>query len=227
MIPHLLDNPAWSALTTAQANFALGTDRAKRYKPEVLPFVGLAPEAGIPQLDPFIDPGESFYIIGRLPQLPAHWSLELELPCAQLMAPEDVGALPSVNEEVVMLREDDKEEMYRLINAVQPGYYHPDTRRLGTYFGIRKEGKLVAMAGERMRMTGFSEVSAVATLPGYTGRGYAQQLMTQICQRLAATGFKPYLHVAKANTRALRLYAHLGFEHRRDISFWRVKKTAG
>jgi predicted GNAT family acetyltransferase len=75
-----------------------------------------------------------------------------------------------------------------------------------------------------MRMTGFSELSAVCTLPEYTGRGYAQQLMAQLCRRQMAAGITPFLHVAKANQRALRLYAHLGFLHRRDISFWRVKK---
>jgi ribosomal protein S18 acetylase RimI-like enzyme len=223
----VLDNPVWSALNTAQAGFALGTDRAKRYKPEVLPFVGFAPEAEALLVDPFITTGENFYIVGRLPRLPENWTLEFELPCAQLLAPEDLRALPPITEELITLREEDKEEMYRLITGVQPGYYHPDTRQLGNYYGLRKEGKLVAMAGERIRISGFSEISAVCTLPGYTGRGYAQQLMARVCNRQAAAGVRSFLHVSKANERALRLYEHLGFRHRRDISFWRIKKISG
>jgi hypothetical protein len=131
-----------------------------------------------------MEAGESFYIIGALPTLPDHWTLELELPCAQLLAPEDPGILPPVQEDIVLLGEPDKDEMFQLINRVQPGYYHPDTRQLGDYFGIRvesdkyppdakngkslafgpsvtdarcgirQEGRLVAMAGERMHGCG-------------------------------------------------------------------------
>ena len=227
MIPtHLLDNPAWAALSTVHSSFARGTREAKRYQPGVLPFVGLMPSCPAADLDPFLAAGESFYIIGALPQLPAHWTLEHELPCEQLIAPEDPDVLPPIEEEIVPLGETDKEEMFGLIDSVQPGYYLPDTRLLGDYFGIRQEGRLVAMAGERMRITGLSEISAVCTLPSYTGRGYAQQLMAHLCRRQRATGITPFLHVAKANQRALRLYAFLGFHPRRDISFWRVKKAA-
>lgn len=254
MIPHLLDNPAWSALTTIQANFAQGTAGAKRYRSGILSLVGFAADGAATDLDPFIAAGESFYILGALPILPEHWTPELELPCAQWVAPEDPDVLPAVQEEIVLLGEPDKEEMFQLINRVQPGYYYPDTRQLGDYFGvrvesdkyppdaengnlsafgpsatgahggIRREGRLVAMAGERMRMTGFSELSAVCTLPEYTGRGYAQQLISLLCRRQMAAGITPFLHVAKANQRALRLYEHMGFRHRRDVSFWRVKK---
>jgi len=196
----------------------------KRYAPGILPFVGFAPDGGPMELDPFITADESFYVIGELPPLPPHWTLELELPCAQLLAPDDLRGLPSGTEIVVELGEADKEEMFRLITRVQPGYYHPDTRQLGDYFGIRKDGILVAMAGERMRMTGYSELSAVCTLPEYTGRGYAQQLMAHLCRRQAAAGITSFLHVAKVNQRALRLYEHLGFRYRRDIAFRRVRK---
>jgi predicted GNAT family acetyltransferase len=78
-----------------------------------------------------------------------------------------------------------------------------------------------------MRLTGFSELSAICTLPEYTGRGYAQKLMALLRQRQGAAGIRAFLHVSKANERALRLYAQLGFRHRRDISFWRVRKISG
>jgi ribosomal protein S18 acetylase RimI-like enzyme len=228
MIPiPALDNPAWSALTTEQASFARGSDTAKRYDPAVLPFVGFPSPvgAGAPaELDPFIMPGEAFYIIGELPPLPANWKLELELACAQLLAPEFLLCLPQPKENIIRLGEEDKEEMYRLINGIQPGYYQPDTRQLGDYFGIRQDGKLVAMVGERMRLTGYSELSAICTHPDYTGRGYSQQLISYLCRRLVAAGITPFLHVSLANQRALRLYIHLGFRHRREIFFRKVRK---
>jgi GNAT superfamily N-acetyltransferase len=221
-----LDNPAWSALTTTQIDFALGTAAAKRYKPGILPFVGLeTPDArAVAELDPLIEPGEAFYIIGEMPPLPAHWNLELALPCAQLLAPADLHGMPQPQEPILHLGEADKDEMFRLITSIQPGYYHPDTRQLGDYYGIRLKGRLIAMAGERMRFTGFSELSAICTHPDYTGHGYAQQLIAWLCRRQTAMGIRTFLHVALSNERALRLYIHLGFRHRRDIVFQRMRK---
>jgi len=221
MIPHWLDNPAWSALCSVQAGFAVGSGRAKRYRKNVLPFAALGPGGRAKDLDGLMDTGESFYLIGDLPELPKNYILQTNLACAQLLGPEPSGV---AEEGIVLLGEEHKMEMFELINSVQPGYYLPDTRQLGYYFGIFDGDRLVAMAGERMRMTGLSEISAVCTLPEFTGRGYAQRLMMRVCQAQAAEGIQPYLHVSKANTRALRLYEHLGFRHRRDISFYRVKK---
>lgn len=223
---HLLDNPAWSALTTEQADLAQGAATAKRYAPGILPFIGLAePDAAsAAALDPFLAPGESLYCIGDLPPLPAGWRLENELPCAQLLAPQNLHCMPQPRETITLLAEPDKEEMFRLISSLQPGYYHPDTRLTGDYCGIRREGRLVAMAGERMRMTGFTELSAICTHPAFTGRGYAQQLIAWLCRRQVAAGITPFLHVSLANQRALRLYIHLGFRHRREITFRKIRK---
>jgi ribosomal protein S18 acetylase RimI-like enzyme len=222
----LLDNPPWSALTTEQATFARGTQDAKRYLPGILPFVAFSGEGSVAGLDPFIDAGETFYIIGSLPPLPAHWTREGELPCAQLLAPENLHCMPQPTEEIVLLKESDRTDMYALINSIHPGYYHPDTPQLGDYCGIRRNGRLIAMAGERMRLTGFSELSAIGTHPDYTGHGYAQQLIAWLCRRQHAAGITPFLHVSLANERALRLYIHLGFRHRREIVFTRLRKTA-
>ena len=225
---HPLDNPAWSALTTEQASFAVGTGQAKRYSPGVLPFAGLAEAdaAAAGALDPLFTPGESFYIIGDAPPLAADWQLEIELPCAQLLAPENLHCMPQPTETISLLGEPDKEDMFRLINSTQPGYYHPDTRLTGDYCGIRRDAQLVSMAGIRMRMTGFNELSAICTHPGFTGHGYAQQLIAWLCRRQVAAGITPFLHVSLANQRALRLYIHLGFRHRREITFRRLRKTA-
>jgi ribosomal protein S18 acetylase RimI-like enzyme len=230
----ILDNPAWAALNSIQAGFAQGTDRAKRYRRNVLPFIACLDD--IESLNPLISPGESFYMIGNLPPLPDGWVIEHELPCAQMVlssgyqlpaeSENHITALPEdhLPVSVSLLSEADSNAMYDLINSVQPGYYNSDTRLLGNYYGIREEDRLVAMAGERMRMTGFSELSAICTLPGFTGRGYAQQLISHICRYHKLSDTISFLHVALTNQRAIRLYEHLGFEHRRTISFHRVRK---
>src|ERR1700722_12795313 len=97
---NLLDNPSWSALTTAQAQFARGGPGAKRYLPGILPFAAFSSEGPASELDPFIAPGETFYIIGSLPSLPSNWTVEGGLPCAQLLAPENLHCMPQPTEDI-------------------------------------------------------------------------------------------------------------------------------
>ena len=223
----VLDNPAWGALTSVHAHFAQGTDRAKRYAPGIVPFVAIGDTASdsLKELDPWMNPGETFYIIGDLPTLPQGWVVEHELPCAQMVLGSSMPPMmDDENVTVSLLGEADATDMFNLINSLQPGYYNKDTRLLGSYYGIRQEGMLVAMAGERMRFSGYTELSAICTHKDYTGRGYAQRLINRLCQQHAAAGITSCLHVSLANERAIRIYAHMGFEQRREIIFRRVRK---
>ncbi len=104
--------------------------------------------------------------------------------------------------------------MVELATLTKPGPFGTRTHELGVYLGIRHEGKLVAMAGERLKVPGYTEVSAVCTHPEHTGRGYAQALMTGVMGRIFARGETPFLHVREANTRAVRIYEKLGFRTR-------------
>jgi GNAT superfamily N-acetyltransferase len=233
----MLDNPAWWALNTLHKDFAQGTDHAKRYRKGFLPFIACTDT--LDDLVPLIEPGEVFYVIGHLPMLPKGWTMEFELPCAQMILPAPppitathtptpdnpatiVAAAPPPSIET--LGPDNATEMFDLINSIQPGYYNINTRQLGNYYGIRDQKKLIAMAGERIQFPGFSELSAICTDPSYTGRSYAQQLITHICREQIASNITPFLHTALTNQRAIKLYEHLGFRHRREISFWRCKK---
>ena len=219
----MLDNPAWWALNSLHKDFAQGTDRAKRYRKGFLPFIACAD--ALDDLAPWIEPGEVFYIIGRLPELPNGWTMEFELPCTQMILPAQPNPVAAAQTPPIeTLGSDNATEMFDLINSIQPGYYNINTRQLGNYYGIRRQGRLIAMAGERLRIPGFSELSAICTDPSYTGRGYAQQLITHICRELTASNITPFLHTALTNHRAIKLYEHLGFHHRREISFWRCKK---
>lgn len=221
-----LDNPAWWALTGVQQSFAIGTKHVKRYQRGTLPFAAydLETKESITVLDEFLEAGEVFFLIGELPPLPAHWTLLKELPCAQMI--NQAAVTPPEGEiSIAHLTEVYSNEMYNLIQKVQPGYYEHNTHRLGSYYGIWQQDKLVAIAGERMRLEELTEISAICTDPEYTGRKYAQHLIAHLCNTNLTQGNISFLHVLETNQRAIGLYEYIGFTKRRTISFWQLKKT--
>jgi GNAT superfamily N-acetyltransferase len=221
-----LDNPAWWALNSVQQQFAKGTDIAKRYQPGILPFAAYDQPTTLrlTELSNWLKPGEIFFIIGELPPLPSCFELLKELPCVQMVLLERIDAIKQTVP-VWPLTAEHKDAMFNLINKVQPGYYEPDTYQLGSYYGIWHNDKLVAIAGERMRLDKLTEISAICTDPDFTGRQYAQQLIIHLCNTNLEAGITPFLHVLETNERAIRLYEYLGFKKRRIISFWQLKKV--
>ncbi|SMC90380.1 GNAT family N-acetyltransferase [Pedobacter nyackensis] len=220
-----LDNPTWNALTSTHQHFALGADTAKRYPANVLPFVGFDSKA----LNPFeilkniVTPGEVIYVVGDLPELPSSWTVSDKIEGDQMVCSQLIDIKYDESTELLKLGAADAPEMYALINRVQPGFYKEDTAKLGSYYGIRVNGQLVAMAGERLKMTGLSEVSAVCTHPDHTGKGYAGQLVSLVCKQMITQDKTPFLHVVSSNERAIKLYERLGFVKRRSIPFWKIK----
>ena len=130
----------------------------------------------------------------------------------------------SSNATIEKLGEANEAEMTALVNKVLPGYYKPGTRLMGDYYGIKNNGQLVSMAGERMRLNGLTEISAVVTDAAFTGRKYAQQLTAWITNKKLAEGITPFLHTAATNERAIKLYEYLGFTKRRVIDFTKIKR---
>lgn len=116
--------------------------------------------------------------------------------------------------------------MLALTALTKPGPFLQRTIEFGNYVGIYEDGKLLAMAGERLHLRGYTEVSAVCTHPDHLGKGYAAQLMTYSCDRIIKEGNIPFLHVKSDNTRAIRKYEQLGFTKRADFYFAVVKKRA-
>jgi len=220
-----LDNPTWHALTSTHQHFAVGTSMAKRYPANVLPFVGFDSKALNPleTLQNKITPGEVIYIVGDLPVLPSSWAVSDKIEGDQMVCSELIDIKYEESAELLKLGAADVPEMYALINSVQPGFYKEDTAKLGTYYGIRVNRQLVAMAGERLKMTDLTEVSAVCTHPDHTGKGYAGQLVSLVCKQVIAQGITPFLHVVSSNERAIKLYERLGFVKRRSIPFWKIK----
>lgn len=212
---HPLDNACWHALTGAQQRFAQGSDLARRYDPEVAVFAAL-PDTPTPDawaaLRDLVGPGQLAVLFRDVVATPPGWRELFRLPTLQMLAPADGGALAETIEE---LGPADTAEMLRLAEHARPGPFFVRTHELGTYLGLREAGALVAMAGERVRPAGYSEISAVSTQAEHRGRGFATLLIRDLTARIQARVETAYLHVAEENVTAIRLYEKLGFTTRR------------
>jgi predicted GNAT family acetyltransferase len=128
-----------------------------------------------------------------------------------------VAAAP--DPEAVRLGAGDVPEMLALVERAQPGPFLPRTVEMGTYLGIRREGRLIAMAGERLHPPGWTEISAVCTDDAFRGQGLATRLVHAVAHGIAERGETPFLHASAANVSAIRLYEALGFRLRRRLTF--------
>ncbi|MFJ3202562.1 GNAT family N-acetyltransferase [Streptomyces sp. NPDC086989] len=231
--PHVLDNPAWASLRGAHAAFAEhpggggpGTARAARYHPDVSPWAALA-DPSDPRcwadLRALVGEGGTAPLAGVLSP-PEGWETVGAIPGVQLV---DTALHAEAAPEAVKLGPADVPEILALIALTKPGPFLPRTVELGTYLGIRHHGRLIAMAGERLRPPGWTEISAVCTHPGHRGRGLATRLVRAVAAGIRARGETPFLHTAASNTGAIRLYESIGFTLRRRPSFMAVRAPGG
>jgi ribosomal protein S18 acetylase RimI-like enzyme len=220
-------NPFWQALITEQSAIAIGSPLARRYPADVIPFAGLREptQTAMTALRDLLAPDESIYITGD--QLPESPGLKLlgNIPGWQMHFSAPIPTSYPDAPPIATLIADNSPAMVALTDAAFPGFFRTRTYTLGHYFGIHVEGTLVAMAGERVALPGYREISAVCTLPGHTGKGHAARLLRHILRFHAATGLRSFLHVAEANTRAIELYERLGFEKSQKITFNRIRRT--
>ncbi len=220
-------NPFWQALTTEQSAVAIGSALARRYPADVIPFAGLhePTPAALNALKDLLAPEESIYITGD--QLSESSGLKFlgNIPGWQMHFSAPIPTTHPEAPPITTLTADDSPAMVALTDDAFPGFFRTRTYTLGAYFGIHVDGTLVAMAGERIAVPGYREISAVCTLPGHTGRGYAAHLIRHILQSHAAAGLRSFLHVAGANQRAIDLYERLGFEKSQRITFNRLRRT--
>jgi ribosomal protein S18 acetylase RimI-like enzyme len=224
MTAHLLDNPIWSSLTTKHASFAVIQGAAGRYPPQVAPFaaVSAGDAAAMVQLEGLINGGESVYLVGMAPQFGRGWRVESAFPIPQLVCQQPAVVRPGP--EAVQLTEAQRTDMLALTALVFPGFFRARTVEMGRYIGIYHGRVLAAMAGERMRLDGYQEISAVCTHPEFIGRGYAQRLVALLVNAVLERGDTPFLHTHRDNTRALALYDHLGFKLRTEVMLWSVTR---
>lgn len=218
-----LDNPVWYSLSEVHHEFSMNYDGIKFYHPDYCPFGGFDQTENI--IQPMVDYSRltnNFYMIGAQPELLNSLTFIRELVCLQMIIHHKINT--ATKEDVTTLSEEHRAALFELVTLVQPGYFRKNTALLGNYFGIFKNGQLVSVTGERMRMNGFVEVSAIVTHPEYTGQGYAKQLIAHTVNNIFDQGRTAYLHVAETNIGAIQLYDKLGFTRRRKMSFWNISK---
>ncbi|MDL2141802.1 GNAT family N-acetyltransferase [Flavobacterium tructae] len=220
---HKLDNPVWYALSENHSAFALDYDGTKFYNPDYCPFGSfILSESTLTAIKQYELLTDSFFVVGEKPEIDDSLTIIKELICLQMVI-QDKIQLPT-GTEILKLTENHNDELLQLVNLVQPGYFKTQTPLLGNYYGIFKEAQLIAVAGERMKMNDFTEVSAIITHPDHTGKGYAKQLISHVVNSILDESKTPFLHVVENNIGAISLYEKLGFVTRRKISFWNVSK---
>ena len=225
MATHPLDNVIWSALTTRQPHLAIGDDRARRYAADMAPFVAV-PDAGADAaraVAGLATPGEVLTMVGVTPEDLAGWTVERRSAVSQMVY-DRAGPPGLEGGEVEVLGPGDAAEMLDLMAEVYPGYFRPRTAEMGLYLGVREEGRLVAMAGQRMALDGWREISAVATRPGHRGRGLAGRLVARLTAEILREGLAPFLHVDADNLAARAAYEKAGFALRRDLPLLRIRR---
>ena len=217
-IESALSRPVWSALTTGDRRFAEGGALALRFPPDVAPFGATAD-----------DSPEAFAALGALlshdgrvalvtvDELRPYPRLDVvrEAPIVQMIADKETPA-PSERMTPIVLGPKDVPEMLDLAEQTHPGPFGPRTHELGQYIGVRIDGALAAMAGERMRLDGAVEISAVCVSPDHRGKGYAAFLVAWLVRKLRGEGAMPFLHAFTDNP-AIALYERLGFTTRKTL----------
>ena len=224
-----LDNPIWNALRTGHKALALVEGAARRYPSAIGPLAGTPDQSqeSYESLGVLAGPGGILGLFFPDPPTPAAgWSLFRGGVLTQMIcrAPRLVGT-SGLAEGIKHRRlgRTDVPAMIELATLTEPGPFRERTIELGNFYGIFEGDRLLAMAGQRMRVPGFVEVSAVCTHPDARGRGYAGILMSEVMRDIAADGAVPFLH-AFADNPAVRLYEKLGFTHRRNFQLAVIKR---
>lgn len=207
-------NPVWSALHSHHRDLALTTESAARYQTDVSPFAALSSPSrrSLQQLSTLLDPGEAVWLFEeQLPPAPTLAEVDV-LPCLQMLLPPDIRLPDTAGDPPLLtLTAADTPDMLALIDLAYPGFFRAGTPRMGRFFGVRVAGQLVSMGGERFRMDGFSEITALCTHPDHRGHGYATRILWTLAALHRQQDVRSFLHVGASNRSAHQLYQQLGF----------------
>jgi ribosomal protein S18 acetylase RimI-like enzyme len=209
----------WASLTGPHARFAEPYGQVLRYPVDVAPFLAIPDRPGDAVWDDIanlVGPGGQVALTGPTTMPPDGWKVT-EIGAGVQLVDDGVAIRP--DDEATPLGPADVPEILDLVERTKPGPFLPRTIEMGTYLGIRRQGVLVAVAGERLHPPGWTEISAVCTDPAVRGRGLATRLVLAIAAGIRARGETPFLHAVETNTTAIRLYESLGFRLRRRVVF--------
>jgi predicted GNAT family acetyltransferase len=214
-IPHVLDRPIWHALKSRWSGFAIGTSQACRLDYEFGPFaaaVDASPESAAALMALRGTSGEMWLVEkpdAVLPKINA----DIRTALLHQMIVEELNPT-TIDADIIPLTAKDAVEMRALALLTKPGPFYAYTHLLGDFIGIKQNGQLVAMAGERIKVAGFTEVSAVCTHPDFRGRGYAGALISAVATKILSRSETPFLSSYASNKAANALYETLGFRLR-------------
>ncbi len=221
---HPLDNPIWQSLISTHARFAETRDAARKFPHEVSVLAGFPEQTpeNYNSLSALLQPDERIGLFLQEPPNPrGSWSIVNTGPLLQMLCENRTSCASAANAngkpkraDFIPLTQADVPEMLALTKLTKPGPFGARTREMGDYFGIRSNGILAAMVGERLRLPGYTEISAVCTHPDHLGKGYASELIRMLMERIFNRGELPFLHVLPQNTRAIEVYERLGFTKR-------------
>jgi len=215
-----LDRPVWASLASFHARLSIGGPLARRYASDVNLFASARDDTqpALAALAALVQDTEQVYLL-QVPEIlvpPGVVALK-QARGVQMVARRSLQALAD-KEEIVRLTDADAPEMLALAKLTEPGPFRARTHEMGTFIGIRIEGRLAAMAGERFHFRGYTEVSGVCTHPDFRARGFARRLSAAVAVGIEARGERPFLHAWSTNRAAISLYESLGFELRSEVN---------
>ena len=225
---HLLDRPIWSALATRQAGLAQGDAHALRFAPDYGLFAAAADasEASLHALAALVPAAGQVALVEAATPAAVPGTQVVSTAILWQMAATGIAEGPEPDFAIVDLTEADAPRMLALATVTRPGPFFARTHQLGDFVGVKASGRLIAMAGERMKPQGFTEVSGVCTDPGHRGRGYAGALMRVVANRILTRGETPFLHSYAHNTGAIGLYQSLGFVLRSEMTMQVLERAS-
>lgn len=224
---HVLDRPIWSALNTSHSALAQGQGLARRYPADVSVFAADADDspdsvAAFAAL-PDAERGLLRLQVGE-PPLPPGFAQTLKADGVQMLAARDFPEI--ADDRIRPLTAEDAGAMLELATLTRPGPFSLKVLSLGRFWGIKVDGRLIAMAGQRLKQPGYTELSGVCTHPDFAGRGLGRLLSLYVARQIQEEGDQPFLHAYATNARAIALYESIGFEIRTMMHVSLVQRAA-
>ena len=224
---HVLDNPAWNALISGNRHLSYGNEEVRYFDKEVSPFAAFKENTTdnfqlLYELLPHNGP--ELFVATVETQIPAQWKVLQAINGLQMVC--DITKEQDERQaELITLTDEHIPQMLSLAKLTNPGPFATKTINFGHYQGVFENGNLVAMAGQRLHVFDYAEISAVCTHPDHTGKGYARQLLLNQVNRIRAAAGIPFLHVRYDNERAIKVYESLGFKTRSEVHFYVIVKN--